>query len=125
MDGADGQGVTFLGTGSNILDGLLGCYTASGVDDSLMQRKINDPANGVVGIRGRAALANNLPQSCSKVRIVKSSNKQFGSNELKDVQFFEQMGPIPGERHSKGCRPQGLRRFSPSQRQAEAVRGGE
>jgi hypothetical protein len=100
MDGADDYVATFLGAGSSILDGLLGRWTASGVDDSLVRNeKFNDTANGVVGIRGGATLANNLPQIapgevpvCSKVRIVESSNSQFdGSDE--ELRFFEQMGP--------------------------------
>jgi hypothetical protein len=61
------------------------------VDDSLVRNeKFDDTANGVVGIRGRATLANNLPQIapgefsvCSKVRIVESSNSQFDGSEFK------------------------------------------
>jgi hypothetical protein len=98
MGGADSYSVTLLGARSRGLDGSLGRCNASAVGSRLVHNgTINNPANAVVEIRGRASftLANGLPQSAndefsvrSKVRIAESSDGQFGTDKFKELQFF-------------------------------------
>jgi hypothetical protein len=90
MGGVDSYSVTLLEAISRGRNGLLGRCNASSVGSPLVHNgKINNPADAVVEIQGRASftLANSLPRSVndefsvrSRVRIVESSDGQFGTS---------------------------------------------
>jgi hypothetical protein len=93
-----GWRVTLLGARSRGPDGSLGRCNASAAGSPLVHdEKSNNPANAVVEIRGRVSftLANSLPQSAndefsvrSRVRIVESSDGQFGTSKFKELQLL-------------------------------------